>query len=170
MAVINNANFSSSEVASTVQSPSGNGIDQGEPTEPLTMTIKFLPQNNNAYHKINNAIHIVIHHSGTHPLLLLIPTSLRELVRVVVLIPLVSYIVVTTLVVFIVIQNRHLCGARFMSTLLERVAIVSSGGDVAICRNKCQHSVHNGGDQQCQLQLFKQVMEADATAEAMSCP
>ena len=41
MAVINNANFSSSEVASTVQSPSGNGIDQGEPTEPLTMTIKL---------------------------------------------------------------------------------------------------------------------------------
>ena len=79
MAVINNANFSSSEVASTFQSPSGNGIDQGEPTEPLTMTIKFLPQNNNAYHKINNAIHIVIHHSGTHPLLLLIPPILVSL-------------------------------------------------------------------------------------------
>ena len=110
---------------------------------PLAVTMAVtMQQNNNAYHKINNAIHIVIHHSGTHPLLLLIPpilVSLRELVRVVVLIPLVSYIVVTTLVVFIVIQNRHLCGARFISTFLERVAIVSSGSDVAIFRNKCQH-------------------------------
>ena len=38
-----------------------------------------MQQNNNAYHKINNAIHIVIHHSGTHPLLLLIPPILVSL-------------------------------------------------------------------------------------------
>jgi hypothetical protein len=51
---------------------------------PLAVTMAVtMQQNNNAYHKINNAIHIVIHHSGTHPLLLLIPPILAIVTAIV---------------------------------------------------------------------------------------